>query len=112
MKNLSTIRIFQGYREIVEDFWGIEALDHEPKLCGDWWEKYKVIMSDEVDVSVLEKIGYAYENEVAIVVYIGGKGFEVFSLYGDGGFYSLLFKAKDFYAIMEKKSSLEFIQKS
>jgi hypothetical protein len=33
MKNLSTIRIFRGYKEIVEDFWGIGSLDHEPRSC-------------------------------------------------------------------------------
>jgi len=101
-------KIFNGYKEVVEEFWGLESGEYQAKPCGDWWTKHEVIMLDEIpDGNPLRQIGF--ENEVIKTVSIGDKSFEVLILTGDGGFNSMLFKTEDYDSVVEQDNSLGFV---
>ena len=110
IKGIKEIKVFQGYKEILEDFWGIpEWRDYGVKPMGKWLEEYKVVMLDEIpQENPLSKIGF--QNEIVMNVTIGAKEFEALMLTGDGGFYSFLFKIDDFLSITTQDKTLEFIE--
>ena len=111
IKGIREIKVFQGYKDILENFWGIpEWREYGVKQMGDWFENFKVVMLDELQPDHHLK-GLGYENEATGRVMIGAKWFETVFLTGDGGFYSMLFKLDDFLSITEQDRTLEFIEK-
>lgn len=101
-------KIFNGYKEIVEEYWGFKEDNYQVKPCGDWWTKHKVLMLDELpEGNPLCRAGF--ENEVIKTVLVGDKSFEVLMLTGDGGFNSMLFKAEDSSSVVEQDNSLIFV---
>ena len=110
MQGLNKIQIFQGYEDVVRNFWGLDEWDtplDEDKI-GEWF-KATVMMMDEIpEGNPLQDIGF--ENEVETKVTIGEKQFTVFMLTGDGGFRSMLVKREDYWTIMKEDDTLEFIE--
>ena len=110
MQGLNKIQIFQGYEDIVRNFWGLDEWDAplDAKKYGEWF-KATVMMLDELPIGhPLQDIGF--ENEVEAKVTIGEKQFAVFMLTGDGGFRSMLVKREDYWTIMKEDDTLEFIE--
>ena len=109
MQGLSMIQIFQGYEDLVRNFWGLDEWDTplDVKKYGEWF-RATVIMLDEIpEGNPLQDI--EFENEVEKTITIGKKQFTVFMLTGDGGFKSMLVKREDYWTIMKEDDTLEFI---
>jgi hypothetical protein len=109
MQGLSMIQLFQGYEDLVRNFWGLDKWDvtlDEDKI-GEWL-RATVIMLDEIpEGNPLQEIGFENEEEAEIT--IGSKQFKVFMLTGDGGFRSMLVKREDYWPIMKEDDTLLFV---
>jgi hypothetical protein len=112
----SSIKVFDGYKDIVTNFWGLRLSEtglRDDLLVsfGDWWTSHMVVMLDDIpEGNPLFEI--TSSNETIEHVTIGKKKFEVFILTGDDGFNSMLFKVKDLYDIAIEDPTLEFIRET
>jgi hypothetical protein len=109
MQGLHRITEFQGYEDIVRNFWGLDELDAplDENEIGEWF-RAPVLMMDEIpEGNPLQDLGF--DNETAGYVTIGEKEFKVFLLSGDGGFRSMLVKKIDYWTIMREDNTIEFV---
>lgn len=98
-EKVSKKEIFNGYEEVVTDYWGFDPDDIEEYvdkkvLKSPWWTKPCCLAAlDEMD----EKYQYEHPgvNEKEVVVVLDGVKVKAFSLTGDGGFFSYLIDPKD-----------------
>jgi len=104
--------VFNGYREIVEDFWGFkdetEIIAEAKEKAKNWWTE-KVLFLDELAYGHDLYGRIEWVNEEETFVEIGKKSFKVLLLAGDGGFRSMLFRAEDYSDIIAEDNTLEFI---
>jgi hypothetical protein len=85
---------FKGYKDIIENFWGITFTPNEDVLSSDWWQGDVLFAGSEDNEEFMDI--HTGENDMEVTIKYNDKEYTVLSLACEGGFYAYLFKPEDY----------------
>ena len=85
---------FKGYKDIIENFWGITYTPKEEVLSSEWWQN-DVLFATSEDNTEFNNI-HTGENDTEVTINFNGNDYTTLSIACEGGFYAYLFKPEDY----------------
>jgi hypothetical protein len=90
--------VFQGYRDVVTRFWGLDVDSVDPFVIDTgFWKQPVVMLNDGLPGFIEQQLPGIHENVVVLDIF--GKQFAALELCADGGFHTILLLKSDAIAL-------------